>query len=56
LAWAELYLVLGNLFRQFDMKLYQTTSEAIAYRFDFFGPLPDTTLTKGVWVEVVKAL
>lgn len=38
LAQEELYLVIGNLFRSFDMKLYETTQRDVSIAHDFFAP------------------
>ncbi|KAK0199458.1 cytochrome P450 [Desarmillaria ectypa] len=35
LAWCELYLVFGNLFRKLDMEMYETNSEDLSYRCHF---------------------
>ncbi|PBK86249.1 cytochrome P450 [Armillaria gallica] len=35
LAWCELYLVFGNLFRKLDMEIYQTSSEDLFFRCHF---------------------
>ncbi|KAF2100056.1 putative cytochrome P450 [Rhizodiscina lignyota] len=40
LAWAELYMTLGTVFRRFDMKLYQTNLEDVEVVHDFFNGLP----------------
>ncbi|KAK0218598.1 cytochrome P450 [Armillaria nabsnona] len=32
LAWCELYLVFGNLFRKLDMEIYQTSLEDLSFR------------------------
>lgn len=40
LAMAELFAILGNVFRRFpDMQLYQTTHQDVDMAFDFFTPL-----------------
>ena len=38
LAYAELYLTLGHLLRQFDLELYQTTKEDMEWK-DFAVPV-----------------
>jgi cytochrome P450 len=38
LAYAELYLTLAAVFRQFDLELYETTREDIEVVHDFFNP------------------
>lgn len=35
LAWCELYLVFGNLFRKLDMKLYDTSPKDLSFRCHF---------------------
>ncbi|PBK62229.1 cytochrome P450, partial [Armillaria solidipes] len=35
LAWCELYLVFGNLFRKLDMEIYQTSPEDLSFRCHF---------------------
>ncbi|KAJ5175697.1 uncharacterized protein N7482_001574 [Penicillium canariense] len=40
LAWAELYLVLGTLFRRYNISLYETTVEDVEMAHDFFDPVP----------------
>ncbi|KAK0470451.1 cytochrome P450 [Desarmillaria tabescens] len=35
LAWCELYLVFGNLFRKLDMETYETSSKDLTYRCHF---------------------
>ncbi|KAK0442615.1 hypothetical protein EV421DRAFT_1808109 [Armillaria borealis] len=35
LAWCELYLVFGNLFRKLDMEIYQTSPEDLSFRCYF---------------------
>ncbi|KAG7439845.1 cytochrome P450 [Guyanagaster necrorhizus] len=35
LAWCELYLVFGNLFRKFDMEIYETNSKDLSFRSHF---------------------
>ncbi|KAF8656419.1 hypothetical protein AX16_002563 [Volvariella volvacea WC 439] len=32
LAWCELYLILGNVFRKLDLETYQTTADDLRYR------------------------
>jgi len=38
LAMAELYLVIGNLFQDFDIQLYDTKEEDLSIAHDFFSP------------------
>ncbi|KAJ8079331.1 hypothetical protein PM082_021833 [Marasmius tenuissimus] len=38
LAWCELYLIMGNLFRKLDMEIYDTTAKDLEFG-DFFIPL-----------------
>ncbi|KAK0218595.1 cytochrome P450 [Armillaria nabsnona] len=35
LAWCELYLVFGNLFRKLDMEIYNTSAEDVSFRCHF---------------------
>ncbi|KAK0193189.1 cytochrome P450 [Armillaria mellea] len=35
LAWCELYLVFGNLFRKLDMEIYETSAEDLYFRCHF---------------------
>ncbi|SJL17057.1 uncharacterized protein ARMOST_20598 [Armillaria ostoyae] len=35
LAWCELYLVFGNLFRKLDMEIYKTSPEDLSFRCHF---------------------
>ncbi|KAL0066651.1 hypothetical protein AAF712_006254 [Marasmius tenuissimus] len=38
LAWCELYLIMGNVFRKLDMEIYDTTAKDLEFG-DFFIPL-----------------
>jgi cytochrome P450 len=51
LAYAELYLTLAAVFRQFDMELYETTREDVDIVHDFFASSPRLD-SKGVRVLV----
>jgi cytochrome P450 len=51
LAYAELYLPLAAMFRQFDMELYETTREDVDVVHDFFDGFPRLD-SKGVRVLV----
>ncbi|KAJ9382944.1 hypothetical protein DTO063F5_5463 [Paecilomyces variotii] len=52
LAWAELFFVMGMMFRQFDYKLYQTDKSDVRYKYDFFTPRVKLD-SKGVRILVV---
>jgi cytochrome P450 len=39
LAYAEIYVGLGNIFRKFEMELYNTTLEDVAIHRDGFAPV-----------------
>jgi hypothetical protein len=41
LAYAELYLTLATLFRQFDMELYETDRSCVDPKYDYFAPFPE---------------
>jgi cytochrome P450 len=51
LAWAELYTMLGNAFRRFDMRLHDTTIEDIKLYHDYVSPFAHFD-SKGVWATV----
>jgi cytochrome P450 len=51
LAWAELYVTIGNIIRKFDMELYDTTSEQVAVFRDSFKPASRPG-SHGVWIKV----
>ena len=48
----ELYLMLGRLFRQFDLELYQTDESDVLLAHDWFLPSPKLD-SKGIRVKVV---
>lgn len=52
LAWAELFFVMGMMFRRFDYKLYQTDKSDVRYKYDFFTPRVKLD-SKGVRILVV---
>ena len=52
LAWAELFLVVGNLFRKFDMELVDTKEEDVVMAHDFFSPFIAAD-SKGLRVAVL---
>ncbi|KAK4631699.1 Cytochrome P450 monooxygenase sdnE [Fulvia fulva] len=52
LAYMELYLMLGRLFRQFDLELYQTDESDVLLAHDWFLPSPKLD-SKGIRVKVV---
>ncbi len=52
LAQAELYLAIGNLFRNFEMKLYETTQRDVSITHDFFAPFGPAD-SKGLRVMVM---
>ncbi|KAI1826637.1 cytochrome P450 [Xylaria intraflava] len=41
LAYAELYLALATLFRQFDLELYDTDRTCVDPKYDYFAPFPE---------------
>ena len=41
LAYAELYLTLATLFRQFDMELFETDRKCVDPYYDYFAPFPE---------------
>ena len=51
LALVELYLVIGNLFRDYNMKLVETREEDLKITHDFFSPFGPTN-SKGLRVKV----
>ena len=51
LALVELYLVIGNLFRDYDMKLFGTREEDLKMTHDFFSPFGPAD-SKGLRVRV----
>jgi hypothetical protein len=51
LALAEIYVVVGTLFRRFDFELYGTTREDIEAEHDLFIPRPKNMATLGVRVK-----
>jgi len=51
LAYAELYLPLATVFREFDLELYETTREDVDIVHDFFDGSPRLD-SKGVRVLV----
>ena len=62
LAWAELYLVLSNVFSRYNtaddrgspkMRLYQTAGEDVEMVHDMFVPVPKLT-SKGVRIVVSR--
>jgi len=53
LAYAELYLTLANVFRKFEMRLFDTVRERdVDVSHDFFNPSPKLS-SKGMRVTVV---
>jgi cytochrome P450 len=51
LAMPGIYMTIGNIFRQFDMQLYQTTVRDVSMAHDFFAPFGPTD-SKGLRVTV----
>jgi hypothetical protein len=53
LAWAELYLIAGTLFRVGGpkMELFETTDKDVLYERDFYAAFPSID-TKGVRVLI----
>jgi hypothetical protein len=52
LAYAELYLTVARLFRQYEMELFETGIEDIKMAHDFFTPVPRLD-SKGVRIRVI---
>ena len=52
LAYMELHLMLGRLFRQFELELYQTDESDVLLAHDWFLPSPKLD-SKGIRVKVV---
>jgi hypothetical protein len=50
LAYSEVYVTIAELFRNFDLELFDTTEEDIAQVHDFFSPFPESG--KGLRVVV----
>jgi cytochrome P450 len=53
LAWAELYLVLGCLFKRYRFELHETTMADVEMAHDFFDPSPRLD-SKGLRVRVER--
>ena len=53
LAYAELYLTIAKVFRQFELELFETSINDIKMAHDFFSPVPRLD-SKGVRVRVVE--
>ena len=54
LAWAELYMVVGNLFARFDLKLAEGVEEAdVLTKYECFSPYIEAG-RKGVLLDVVR--
>ena len=53
LALAELYMVIGNVFRAFDMQLVDTTEEDMTMAHDFFSPFGPAN-SKGLRVAILE--
>jgi dihydroneopterin aldolase len=51
LAYAELYLTIAGIFRQYELELFETSVEDIKMAHDFFSPFPRLD-SKGVRVRV----
>ena len=51
LAWQELYLMLGSVFRKFEFELFETDRSDVDLAHDFFMPSPKLD-SKGVRVRV----
>lgn len=51
----EIYITLANVFRRFELKLYETDVSDVEMAHDFFVPMPRMD-SKGVRVQVVKTL
>lgn len=52
LAWMELFLLVGRLFREFELELYETDVSDVLLCHDFFLPSPKLD-SKGIRVRVV---
>lgn len=53
LAYAELFLVMGTLFRRFQFELHETDRTDVDLKHDFFLPSPKLD-SKGVRVKVTE--
>ncbi|KAI2629319.1 putative cytochrome P450 [Hypomontagnella submonticulosa] len=53
LAWAEIYIVLGTLFRSYELSLSGTRRDDVEMAHDFFDPVPKLD-SKGLRVRVQK--
>jgi hypothetical protein len=47
LAYAEIYLTIGTIFRRFDLELYETTIDDVKIERDFFVAAPSLS-SKGI--------
>ncbi|KAE9368851.1 cytochrome P450 [Stipitochalara longipes BDJ] len=52
LAYAELYLTIARVFRQYELELFETSVEDVKMAHDFFTPVPRLD-SKGVRIRVV---
>lgn len=52
LAYAEMYLAIAKIFRQFEMELFETARENVTWAHDFFTPVPKLD-SKGVRVQII---
>ncbi|KAL8646237.1 MAG: hypothetical protein Q9210_006250 [Variospora velana] len=41
LAYAELYMTIGTIFRRFELELFETTRETVQYGRDYFNAFPE---------------
>jgi hypothetical protein len=53
LAYMEIFMALGNIFRKLQFKLYETDLSDVEMVYDFFLPSPRFD-SKGVRVKVVE--
>lgn len=53
LAYMELFIALGVIFRRFSFKLYETDSSDVELAHDFFLPSPKLD-SKGIRVKVTE--
>jgi hypothetical protein len=52
LAYAELYLTLAALLRQFEIELFETTLDDVTYERDYFTGYPKDLNSQGVRVII----
>ncbi|OCK77493.1 putative cytochrome P450 [Lepidopterella palustris CBS 459.81] len=53
LAWAEIYIVVGTIFRRYSLSLFETSRDDIEMARDFFDPSPKLD-SNGLRVKIAK--